>query len=189
MLRLYHIVIVSNGNEQPSPVLSCAETDQPVADSDNLFPSSAEAEVGTDQDELEILMGAVPEDPRYLGIADLGLIYNNHLKYQTRSVCKGNTDIFYAPWDPINPTDEPKEHRIKREKAARKICATCPVLRECLIDFLSDASINEADDFIACGLSRDERLRMTARSVTSAQKTAFIEETIIRLKKEFADAT
>ncbi len=40
--------------------------------------------------------------------------------------CKGSTDLFYAPFG------ESKSKRLKREEAAKKICAFCMVRVECL---------------------------------------------------------
>jgi WhiB family redox-sensing transcriptional regulator len=47
--------------------------------------------------------------------------------WQWKAACRGQQTLFYAPLDP-----ETKTERAARERAAKALCAICPVRVECL---------------------------------------------------------
>jgi WhiB family redox-sensing transcriptional regulator len=79
-----------------------------------------------------------------------------HWAWADRGACTALPDLFY------NAEDEPKGVRRRKEAAAKKLCAGCPVLAECRAHAMANRELYG----VWGGLTESERHRLAGRQRT-----------------------
>jgi len=82
-------------------------------------------------------------------------------RWWRHAACRGmSLSLFYGP---TGPPRESKEDLRAREAAARRVCASCPVMRECLA---AELELSSCDQYgVYGGTTERERRKMIVRMV------------------------
>jgi WhiB family redox-sensing transcriptional regulator len=97
------------------------------------------------------------------------------LDWQERAACRGkDPELFFAPTIPDGATlpelGALAAERKRREAAARRICASCPVRTACLNWRLADG--HQLDGGVWGGKNEEERWRLHKNRIRAARRSA-----------------